>query len=218
MPTLQKKYFPMLGVLLLFIIIILTCGKSAEGNMQDIITKLTKVANFWLYVEIDTAGIPGDTWGFMEVTEKTDTIKGELANKIDISYNFYNSAFHDTFNLWVINNDSLIYVYGAWPDQPWEDPVIQVVIPIELEEGKTWTYFYPPDDTVAHPDTITLKVLAKENISTPAGTFKECIKVEYIGTTEPIHAFIWFHPDVGIIKYYRIDQNASVALFEYDLK
>ncbi|NWK57226.1 hypothetical protein HW115_16505 [Verrucomicrobiaceae bacterium N1E253] len=52
----------------------------------------------------------------------------------------------------------------------------------------------------------SIKIIGRESITTPAGTFKDCIKIEkssnqlYLGNVQTIHATKWYYPGLDCIK------------------
>lgn len=99
---------------------------------------------------------------------------GSKAWAVDIS-------FGDTMYFSESGNAVLRYddVSDAYPDT-W------LVLP--LEEGKTWDY---GDGTAL--------VREKGTVEVPAGTFKNCWKVEMLGGGSMYQSFLWFGPNLGLV-------------------
>ena len=80
------------------------------------------------------------------------------------------------------------------------------------------------------------KVTAKETVKTPAGTFEDCLKIEYWyaeakkDATKPISSdtsgiestTLWLAPNVGIVKFIRVSADSkvekSLELIQYEIK
>lgn len=73
-----------------------------------------------------------------------------------------------------------------------EEPITALKYP--LEEGTEWTY--GEGDTA-----INFKVLGKEEVSVPAGDFKDCFKIEFKPVSGTLIMNEWFCPQVGFVKY-----------------
>ena len=78
------------------------------------------------------------------------------------------------------------------------------------------------------------KITAKETVKTPAGTFEDCLKIEYWyaeatekeNTTKDISGIelttLWLAPNVGIVKFIRVSADSkvekSLELTQYEIK
>ena len=81
------------------------------------------------------------------------------------------------------------------------------------------------------------KVAAKETVKTPAGTFEDCLKIEYwyaatekedatkptaSGTSDIESTTLWLAPNVGIVKFIRVSSDSKVEknleLTQYEIK
>ena len=82
------------------------------------------------------------------------------------------------------------------------------------------------------------KVVAKETVKTPAGTFEDCLKIEYWyaeatekeDATKPTSSdtsgiestTLWLAPNVGIVKFIRVSADSkvekSLELTQYEIK
>ncbi|MDE0011222.1 MAG: hypothetical protein OXU36_08740 [Candidatus Poribacteria bacterium] len=112
-----------------------------------------------------------------------------------------------------------------------QDPLY--VLPISITANKQWDATRikakvtmrpdPPQDPVEVTLDFTIvetgKVLGTENVETPAGTFKDCLKIEYRTKTEvasfppapegELHpsgesiTTLWVAPNIGIVKFHR---------------
>ena len=78
---------------------------------------------------------------------------------------------------------------------------------------------------------------AKETVKTPAGTFEDCLKIEYwyattekeeatqptaSGTSDIESTTLWLAPNVGIVKFIRVSADSkvekSLELTQYEIK
>jgi hypothetical protein len=93
--------------------------------------------------------------------------------------------------VYVRQTDSYVLAYESLDDQ---EPDTALAIP--LEENKTWT-FSSRGDTV-----ITGTVVAKETVTTPAGDYQDCWKVEMMTTvgTETVTMYWWYADGIGRVR------------------
>ena len=97
--------------------------------------------------------------------------------------------------------------------------------PAELPVGQTWEIV---TETVlklagAATTTSTLEVIAIEDVETPIGVFKDCIKIETQRKAVTAllvvreHEILWLAPDVGPVKYMDVTQDVVYELESYNL-
>ena len=103
------------------------------------------------------------------------------------------------------------------------DPPV-TFFPAELPLGQTWQIISETELKIAGPltSTSTITVVAIEDVETPAGVFKDCVKLEIKQrdvTTFGIlrkTSYQWLGPDIGPVKYLN-NQNIAYALQSYNL-
>ena len=97
--------------------------------------------------------------------------------------------------------------------------------PAALPVGQTWEIV---TETVlklvgAATTTSTLEVVAIEDVETPIGVFKDCVKIETQRkavtalTIVREHEILWLAPDVGPVKYMDVTQDVVYELESYNL-
>jgi len=98
----------------------------------------------------------------------------------------------------------------------------EVFVPYPLDVGTMWTV--SGKTKVFFWGTITSSteaiVEAREDVTTPAGTYRDCFKIRQDYITSPLKieltTYMWLAPDVGLIK--EVDSQGKVfELVEYEL-
>lgn len=96
--------------------------------------------------------------------------------------------------------------------------------PATLQLGEVWETQGETVVTLIGPTTVASenKVIAVENVSTPAGTFENCLKIRIrtrttagLGTSRSI-AYQWLAPDIGPVKF-ETDQDIVFELASFNL-
>ena len=103
------------------------------------------------------------------------------------------------------------------------DPPV-IFFPAELPLGQTWQTLSETEVKLAGAvtSTSTIKVVAIEDVETPAGVFKDCVKLEIKQKDVTILGVLrqtfyqWLAPDVGPIKFLS-DQDIVYELQSYNL-
>ena len=127
-------------------------------------------------------------------------------------------------------------------DKAWTATQISGSITLKLEIQSAIPNLQIPGGDQAKSIPIALvekgKVAAKETVKTPAGTFEDCLKIEYWYTeatkqedttkpafsdTSPIESTtLWLAPNVGIVKFIRKSADSkvekSLELTQYEIK
>lgn len=99
------------------------------------------------------------------------------------------------------------------------DPPV-VFFPALLPVGHTWEVVTETELRLVGPttSTSTIEVVTIEDVETPSGTFKDCVKLEIRGKRVTALAILrdtsyqWLAPDVGPVKY----QNTQGVVFELE--
>ncbi|MXV73077.1 hypothetical protein F4Z99_02230 [Candidatus Poribacteria bacterium] len=125
-------------------------------------------------------------------------------------------------------------------DKAWTAMQISGSITLKLEIQSTIPNLQVPGGD-QKPIPIALvekgKVVAKETVKTPAGTFEDCLKIEYwyaamekedatqptsSGTSDIELTRLWLAPNVGIVKFIRVSADSkvekSLELTQYAIK
>ncbi|MDE0316684.1 MAG: hypothetical protein OXM61_17500 [Candidatus Poribacteria bacterium] len=136
----------------------------------------------------------------------------ELNLTVDFNYNVKVEA-EDQFNLLPIQTT---------PDEEWEATQINAKITMKFDIQGLPDFQNAadiPEMTVDFSIIETGKILGTETVETPAGTFEDCLKVEFKTETEMIASHpsgtgtedlpgesvttLWFAPNVGIVKFHQ---------------
>ena len=125
-------------------------------------------------------------------------------------------------------------------DKAWTATQISGSITLKLEIQSTIPNLQiPGEDQESIPIALVEKgkVAAKETVKTPAGTFEDCLKIEYwyattekeeatqptaSGTSDIESTTLWLAPNVGIVKFIRVSADSkvekSLELTQYEIK
>ncbi len=183
-------------VLLPFVFFLVSCG----GGEKDYWPLNT--GNVWEYKMVTTVTAPDTT------ITMTDTMKTEVTNKTTLNNNTEvyevittSRTFADTS--YQQKTDDYIFSYENKADT---EP--DTIIALPLEENKSWNI---------HKDssyTETMKVLGKESVTVPAGTYDDCWKGLDIYTdgvrTET--SYVWIAPDVGWVKMTMTEADTNFTM------
>ncbi len=171
-------------VLVPLALLIIGCG-GGEKNYYPL-----SEGNTWNYRTIQTMTIGDSTIVDTGSVSTTITVKTKLNDGTDVYEQITNiEGLGDTS--YVQETDSYILGYGDKADA---SPDTIVTLPVE--EGNTWTVYSDSDYTE------TGKVMGKETVSVPAGSFGDCWKIAYITQfdSEVETSYVYLAPDVGLIK------------------
>lgn len=88
----------------------------------------------------------------------------------------------------------------------------QLFIPADLRVGKFWKI---SGETRGIDTQTTCTVVAKEDVTVPAGTFRDCFKIQQDFLVKAfrlinVQTFMWLAPDIGIVK----EQSSTQEVFE----
>jgi len=206
-----------------FLVLSLICGFALTATAQNHFP--ATVGNTWVLLSTD--GAEQRTYSF----EGPETIDGEefiLFNIAKETVGTDTAAFDKSWVTVAEDGEILLHQVafdrGAFgiAEATWDPPVTN--FPAALPLGHTWEIV---TETVlqlvgAATTTSTLEVVAIEDVETPMGVFKDCVKLETNRkavtalTVIREHEFLWLAPDVGPVKFQ--DSNEVVFdLMSYDL-
>ena len=97
----------------------------------------------------------------------------------------------------------------------------EIFIPYPLTVGTMWTITGKAKVLIGTISSLTVaSVEAKEDVTVPAGTFRDCVKIRQDYVTSPIKievtTYMWFAPNVCLIKEMNSQKNVF-ELVEYEL-
>ncbi len=148
------------------------------------------VGNIWNYQQIDNITAPETTFA------DTSTMKVEVTKETTLDNNTAVFEIIESGEGWTDTSywqktDEYLFWYDDKSDT---EPDTSLVFP--LEEGNTWN---------VHKDssyTETMRVMGKESVTVPGGTYDDCWKGMAIYTDGTIAetAYVWLAPDIGWVK------------------
>jgi hypothetical protein len=155
----------------------------------------------------------------------TDTRYVPLDAGIRWAYQFTDSFYKEEFEVRVLraSKDTAWLVGGCWP------AAYYGMLPFS-SEGETVAYTRHSDGTYAGPrklmnsspavgyawqlgPDVQARVLGRERVSVRAGTFDDCVRVDYVSSSGRVTN--WFAPGVGIVKSTVGGSLATVELLEW---
>jgi|UniRef100_A0A7V3RIE9 hypothetical protein len=163
------------------------------------------VGNVWNYQSTSTTKMPDTTITTVDTTKVEVTGETTLNNGTKVfEVVAKGKQYADTS--YFEKTDDYIFVYE---DKSSTTPDTAFVLP--LEENKSWN---------VHKDTSyteTRKIITKESVTVPAGTYDDCWKVMDIFTDGTIAetSYVWLAPDVGQVKMTFTEQDTN---FTVDVK
>jgi hypothetical protein len=148
------------------------------------------VGNIWNYQQIANITAPETTFA------DTSTMKVEVTKETTLDNNTAVFEIIESGEGWTDTSywqktDEYLFWYDDKSDT---EPDTSLVFP--LEEGNTWN---------VHKDssyTETMRVMGKESVTVPGGTYDDCWKGMDIYTDGTIAetAYVWLAPDIGWVK------------------
>lgn len=183
-------------LLLLAIISLIICKKDKEKEEERDKMIPLKVGNYWTYqhwfIEEDDTTL-SDTFKMEVINQKNDTfyLTGSL-------FTFEELTEEETTQILLYDSLYITYTDG--------ESDTQLVLP--LKEGNSWRV----------NEDFTAQVIGKENINIGNNNYSDCWRIEY--HSEDIHKTLWFKKEIGIVKFYREeDEEITVLeLKEYNIK
>jgi len=174
---------------LLFIFLVIACPGKEENYIP-----LT-VGNWW------------------EFQKGTDTLRIDvLSTKIHTSgkevFCVYENLWTYTDTCYLLEEDDKLYCYETLADTI---PMILLELPLELDKSWEVMKLIITDTTI-----ITAKVVAKENLTLPAGDFSDCYKFQIFYDADPQDEYYWYAPNVGLVK--KATNTTSYELIEYSIE
>ena len=208
------QFVPCLKAVLIWVLICCFGLTVAAENYYP-----TEVGNTWVFLSADSSEQLTYT---LEIPEHTDVEK-LIALKITNEALGTDVSVTDTY-LITVENDGGLLLHQSAVDQgafgiaaaTFNPPV--TFFPAELPLGRTWQILIETQLKLvgATTSTTTIEVVAIEDVETPAGVFKDCVKLKLNQrdvtalTTRRTTSYQWLAPDVGPVKYL----NSQDILYE----
>ena len=207
-----------------FLVLSLVCSFALTATAQNYFPAM--VGNTWVFVSVD--GADRRTYTF----EGPETVDGEEFIILKITKETVGTDVAAFDKSWItVEGDGEMLLHqvafdrGAFgiAEATFDPPVTN--FPAALPLGHTWEIV---TETVlklvgAATTTSTLEVVAIEDVETPIGVFKDCVKVETQRkavtalTVVRENEFLWLAPDVGPVKYMDVTQEFVFELESYNL-
>ena len=214
------KFVPWLKVLsVLSLVCCFTFTVTAENYYPS------EIGNTWVLLSAD--GSEQITYA-LEAPENNN-IDGLVELKITSEVIGTDGTKIDTYFVTVKNNGDIL-LHQSITDQgvlgtaevAYDPPV--TFFPAELPLGETWQIISETELAVAGAltSTSTITVVAIEDVETPAGVFKDCVKLEIkqrdVTTFGVLRktSYQWLGPDIGPVKYLN-NQDIAYELQSYNL-
>ena len=207
-----------------FFVLSIICGFALTATAQNYYP--ANVGNTWVLLSTD--GVDQRTYTF----EGPETIDGEEFIILNLAKETVGTDIVAFDKSWVtVAEDGEILLHqvafdrGAFgiAEATWDPPVTN--FPAALPLGHTWEIV---TETVlqlvgAATTTSTLEVVAIEDVETPIGVFKDCVKIETnrkavtAVTVIREKEFLWLAPDVGPVKFFDDTNSIAYDLASYNL-
>ena len=185
----------------------------------------TEIGNTWIFQSTD------GTEQLTYTLEGPTDIDGEELITLKISTEILGTSAVDIDNYFVSVRDGGLLLHQSVTDEgafgiaeaTFDPPV--TFFPALLPIGHTWEIMTETELEIAGPvtSTSTIKVVASEDVETPAGTFEDCVKLEIKGKGVSALVVIrttsyqWLAPDIGPVKYEDVDAGVVYELQSYNL-
>lgn len=184
-----------------------------------------QVGNTWVFWSDDGS----EQLTYTLETPENSNVEGLITLKITNAATGTDVTSVDTYFI-TVENDGDILLHRSVTDEGvygiaavTHDPPA-LFFPAELPLGQTWEIVAETELNLAGAvtSTSTLKVVAIEDVETPAGVFKDCVKLEIkqrdvtvLGVLRQT-SYQWLAPDVGPVKFLNA-QDIVYALQSYTL-
>ncbi|MCX7994366.1 MAG: hypothetical protein N3A65_01145 [candidate division WOR-3 bacterium] len=187
----MKKLFVLVPVVLFLI----GCGGGEKDYWP------LSVGNVWEYQSQTKVTTPDTTFTITDSLKIEITGETTLNNGKKVFEAIMSNGGGDT-TYWE-KTDDYVFIYDNKADT---EPDTALVLP--LEEGKTWNF---------HKDSLyteTIKIIGKESVTVPAGTYDDCWKAMdiYSSTSITETSYVWLAPDVGQVKMIRTESDTNYTM------
>ena len=200
----------------------LVCNFTTTAMAQNYYP--SEVGNTWVFLSVD--GAEQRTY----TLEKPENVDNEELIVLKISTGILGEDPSDIDDYFVSVHDGGLLLHRTVTDEgafgiaeaTFDPPV--TFFPSLLPVGHTWEIVTETELKLAGPatSTSTIEVVAIEDVETPAGLFKDCVKMEIRRNSVTALVVVrgtsyqWLAPDVGPVKY-QSDQDVVYELESYNL-
>ena len=197
-----------------FLVLSIICGFTFTATAQNYFPAM--VGNTWVLLSTD--GAEQRTYTF----EGPENIDGEELILMKVAKETVGTDVVEFDKSWVtVNEDGEMLLHQVAFDrgvfgtveETWDPPVTN--FPAAFPLGHTWEIVTIAVLQLVGESTITsvLEVVAIEDVETPIGVFKDCVKVETnreaVTALQRLHEneILWLAPDVGPVKFQDTNEN-----------
>lgn len=188
----MRKILALTGILLL-VLMMISCDGDGGGTTNYFPTTNLSLWNYDDILNVTTQS--GDRSYRLNGTANHNT-QGSL----QVLEVYYNGTYDHSLYL-KANSNEVSWYFDLTSDEHFE------LIQYPLTVGKTWNW-------TRMGFTATAVVQAEESQTVPAGTFSNCMKIEYYIDGDLANT-MWFAPNVGMVRDYI--SGYDYRLFEYNI-
>lgn len=203
---------------LCFLLIAIVCGSISRVHAQNYYPD--EVGNTWILRSKD--GIEER----LVTIEGPETIRNESLKVIsDGTYAVSNPGSNNPNKFFIKATPNAVQIFRATATIQGFDATIdysppETFLPVPIELGTEWTVVGEAKVVlfgveIKIPTTNVAKVAALEDVTVPAGTFRDCLKIEQQFSTSGLvtssqESAMWLAPDFGLVK----SLNSNGVIFE----
>ncbi len=200
-------------------------GLTSEWGVSDGIQVFTSptgtdllplaVGNYWeydteCYEEDDLVESDGDDYDKDYIKVIDSSVSGSV-NLFDTEVCFEEEPF--VISLGRGTNGIMIYKFNGVPVPTPPGPQLFLKLPATV--GTTWSWMEPGDDG---PEFNQCRVMSvTDTVETPAGTFRNCVRVRIDHVTFGDYDLMWFAPGIGLVKNELWDTNGTTSTADDEL-
>ena len=215
--------------LIVLLTIVIVCGSVSDGHTQDYYPD--DLGNTWTLYSTD--GIDER----VVTIEGTETIGTESLNVIsDGTYPISNPASNNPNKFFIKTTPDGVLIFRAIASVAILGEITidysppQTFLPVPIELGTEWTVAGEATASlgpikIAIEATNTAKVIAIEDVTVPAGTFRDCLRIEQqlqtqlspaLATLPSTTSTMWLAPDVGLVQALN-NENVKFELISHNI-
>jgi hypothetical protein len=208
-----------------FLLLALVCGSISLGQAQNYYPD--EVGNTWILRSKD--GIEER----LVTIEGPETIRNESLKVIsDGTYPVSDPASNDPNKFFIKATPNEVQIFRATATIQGFDATIdysppETFLPVPIELGTEWTVVGDAKVVlfggveIKIPTTNVAQVVVIEDVTVPAGTFRDCLKIEQQLSTSGLvtssqQSAMWLAPDFGLVKSLN-SNGVRFELIDYDV-
>jgi hypothetical protein len=218
MKRLLISLIPTIVILSIFVV---ACDKKGEGGGDEFYP--TPDGAKWLYNISGMGGYSSDSqnsnFGLLNIiSDYATTQQDQIYLRINGTAQHQTAGTVDVLEASPDDSEYVIfyYIYVDENEGRWyyylDDDTHWLLLKFPLTSGKTWNFDL-------YGATYTATIIGEESVTVPAGTFENCIKIEYSEEGIVVDR-IWFSADVGMVRVNEITEDMSymdMQLLSYNI-